>query len=351
MPIYQKLFPHAAAVNFAEQDSCIYESSWADAGPMDHDDHYARTFIFGDSHYNTHHFVEDAWHRAPKELLCAATASALVSPIVSIIDKCLAQELSGTKQLMKAIGIAGKDMVRNPRTFFGGLSFRLTFAVYFGTYATANLSELILDMQQVKDTEIRKEGKVAASGAANIGLLAWRDSIFAQTFGKGAQCDTPLRTLGFFAIRDMSTMFATFYVAPEAADYLVEKHGVEHNIAELGCALSFPAAMQVLTAPFHIHAMDYYANPSSSITSQERWAVVKKDFATVSFARGFRILPAFGLGSFGNNKFREMFIRQDWDDELLPIQRRLTSLVKRATSRGQAVHPEPMLATSGKDHS
>lgn len=318
----QMTIERAGTIAQLVEDSDIYVDAkeWVNPSPPE-EDHYARQFIFGDFHADTHHFIEQAKTRAPKEILCAASASALVSPLVSIIDKCLVQDITGTAQFMRAVTGATKEMFLTPGKFFGGLSFRLTFAVYFGTYAVANLSELALDMKKVTDDETRKTSKVAASGVANIGLLAWRDSTFARVYSKAVPHATPMRTLGLFATRDMLTMYATFYMAPVAAEHLEKNYGWETNAAELSTALAIPAAMQIATAPFHIHAMDYYAKPSVS-SSAERWAVIKKEFKTVSFARSFRILPAFGIGSFSNNKFREMFIRQE-NEELL-LSRRLT---------------------------
>lgn len=330
--------------SFYDDDTCIYERAWSHVSPMCHDEHYARMWNFADSHADTHQFHEDGWVRAPKEVACAAAASALVSPLVSVVDKCLVQKISGTSQFMKAVSSATKHMATAPGAFFGGLGFRLTFAVYFGTYAVANMSELALDVQRVTDDELRKEGKVAASGVANVGLLAWRDSVFARVYSNSPPRPTPLRSLTCFAIRDMSTMYATFYLAPRAAEILKEKHGWEGNAAELSMALAIPAFMQLVTAPFHIHAMDFYANPES-LPIRDRLNVVRKDIGTVFFARGFRILPAFGIGSFSNNKFREMFIHQSGDVELplgkkLPIQKNVISLVIPESYGG------PMLATS-----
>lgn len=284
-----------------------------------------RYWMFGDYHSDSHRFFEHASERGPKEIACAAAASLLVSPIVSIIDKCIVQDISGTAQFMKAIGAASKEMVFTPRTFFGGLSFRLTVAVYFGTYAVANLSELALDMNRIRDDEQRKRIKVAASAVANISLLAWRDSVFAREFSAATpKHSTPLRTFGLFATRDAATMYATFYVAPMAAEYLQEEYEMGRNTAELSMALGIPVIAQFLTAPLHIHAMDYYARPTA--TGAERWATIQREFNTVAFARGFRILPAFGIGSFSNNRFREYLIRHDYDPEPDP-----TTLTRRVT--------------------
>lgn len=148
-----------------DEEIYIDAKEWVNPSPPD-EDHYARQFIFSDFHADTHNFIEQAKTRGPKEIICAASASALVSPLVSIIDKCLVKDISGTSQFMRAVSGATKEIFLTPGKFFGGLSFRLTFAVYFGTYAVANLSELALDIKKVKDDETRKTSKVAASGVA-----------------------------------------------------------------------------------------------------------------------------------------------------------------------------------------
>mmetsp|Transcript_30655 Transcript_30655/g.91738 ORF Transcript_30655/g.91738 Transcript_30655/m.91738 type:complete len:354 (-) Transcript_30655:288-1349(-) len=335
---------------FEEEDECVYERHWSHSA--DHEDHQhdtVRPFLFGDAHADTHRFTESAIKRAPKEIACAAAASALVSPLVSVVDRCLVRRAG----FAQAATEATRTMVTNPRAFFGGLGFRLTFAVYFGTYAVVNLSELALDVKRCEDEKERRSGKVAATGLANVGLLVWRDSVFARAYsdsaavtgrGKPTGPKVPVRSMGLFAMRDVGTMYATFYMAPRAADYMVKEHGWDRNAAELSMALTIPAAMQAVTAPLHIHAMDFYANMHVR-TFKERFDVILRDWRTVAFARGFRILPAFGLGSFTNNKFREAFIRHEEEEEyesIVPISIQEAGLVVGGGT--------PMLATSPKSH-
>ena len=97
-----------------------------------------RWWMFGDSSSQSHHFMETAFERAPKEIMCAAAASLLVSPMVSMIDKSIVQDVSGNQTLMGALKESSKEMIFKPRQFFGGLSFRLTAIVYFGTYAVVS---------------------------------------------------------------------------------------------------------------------------------------------------------------------------------------------------------------------
>ena len=291
------------------------------------------SFLLSNASAEVHKFMESPYARVPKELGCAFTASFLVSPLVSIIDKAIVQEVVGIMPLMISMGGACQEMILKPRTFFGGLSFRLTFAVYFGTYAVANLSEAALDYKQVRQEQTRKVYKVSAASAANIGLLAWRDSVFARVFsGDNAKvpAKTPMRTIGLFAARDSATMAATFYAAPLASKYLVEHHGWEKNRADVTCSLSIPVLAQFITAPLHIHALDYFMKPTG-VTTADRWNTIRLEMGKVCFARGLRVLPAFGIGSFSNNKFRELTIKQ-WGGQMTlgeKLTRRVTILEER----------------------
>jgi hypothetical protein len=303
------------------------------------------SYTLADAKADTHQFLEGPYARVPKELGCAFTASLLVSPLVSIIDKAIVQEISCVRSLTSSMFNASKEMVLQPKTFFNGLSFRLTFAVYFGTYAVANLSEAALDYFNEEDEKTRKFYKVGCASIANVSLLAWRDSIFARAFSGGSNANkpakTPARTVGLFAVRDTVTMAATFWAAPKACDYLVDEHGWDRHKAEITTSLSIPVFAQFLTAPIHIYALDYYNRPNA--TSAERIVRIKEEMGKVCFARGLRILPAFGIGAYSNNKFREWFIRQP-DEELLlsrKITRRLTALGDRLRGKPHSDSSKP----------
>jgi hypothetical protein len=249
--------------------------------------------------------------------------------MVSVIDKTIVKEITGIGSLMRTIGTESMQMFKNPKTFMGALSFRLTVVVYFGTYAVANLSELALDEYRVAKEEKRKQIKVSFAATANIALLSWRDSIFAREFSgaSGPAKATPPRMIAMFALRDFGTMAATFYAAPRAAEYLIKEHEVNKEVAELSMALLIPVISQYVTSPLHIHAMDFYNRPVA--TSSERIRKVVQEYNKISFARALRILPAFGIGSYSNNKFRETFIRQP--DLSMYWTRRVTRIVTRAT--------------------
>ena len=247
--------------------------------------------------------------RIPTEIACALSASMLVSPIVSVLDKAMVKEISGVAPFVKEIASSASEIITKPTKFFGSLSFRLTFAVYAGTYAVANLSEALLDVGNVQEESQRKPVKVGFSSAANVGLLLWRDSIFAKTYSGAPPKPTPWRTLAGFAVRDTATCTATFYLAPKAADYLIKEHEVNEEVAKISTALLVPGVTQIITAPIHILALDIYARTDSTIG--ERMLRIQQEFRKIAFARTLRILPAFGLGSYSNTKFRHWFIKEE----------------------------------------
>jgi len=210
-----------------------------------------------------------------------------VSPLVSIIDKAMVEEITCIRTLASSMINASKEMIFQPKTFFNGLSFRLTFAVYFGTYATANLSEAALDYFDEDDEQSRKFYKVGCASVANVSLLAWRDSIFARVFSGNSvnkPARTPVRTIGLFAARDTVTMTATFWAAPKVCQYLVDDRDWDKHTAEITSSLAVPVFSQFLTAPLHIHALDFYTRPTS--TTAERFVRIKQEMPKVCFARG-----------------------------------------------------------------
>lgn len=350
-PLSSALFPASASLGpRATSPDQLYDpllsaAKCFDSGPA--------TLDYSNSTTDRRHEDDLLSNRLDKELGSAAAASLLVSPLVSIIDRCIVKEPSGVASFVRSMGRATRFMLKEPMAFVFSKSFRLTFLVYFGTFAVANCSDLALDWhlpeekisqplleqqepasKAVHDDPMRRHAKVAASAVAHIGLMGWRDSVFAREFSpqKAAKSLPPLRTLGLFALRDASKIYATFAAVPLAAAYLHRNLEVDPHAAELSMALALPVLSQVVSAPLHIHAMDVYLRPTTAPSTSppmanyyslstvaasrasgptigvaDRWATVRAEFSAVALARGLRILPALGIGSYSNNRFREIW--------------------------------------------
>eukprot|EP00808_Paulinella_micropora_P006188 g37815.t1 len=246
-----------------------------------------------------------------KEVGSAWTASVLVSPLVTIIDKSIVKDIEGLASLSRAMASAFTKMIFQPKAFFGGAPFLYTCGVYFGTYTAANCTEMMVDYFRVAETEKRKTTKVAFATAANVSLLAWRDAQFAKMFVDGPKKPAvPKISYGLFMVRDAATMMATFYGAPTMAKYLQVNHDWSKDTAELSMALSIPIVTQFATAPIHTYAFDKVSRPGA-LGFTERLTKIFEEMPKVCFARGLRILPAFGIGSYTNNKLREYFIKRN----------------------------------------
>mmetsp|Transcript_12914 Transcript_12914/g.16135 ORF Transcript_12914/g.16135 Transcript_12914/m.16135 type:complete len:280 (+) Transcript_12914:3-842(+) len=245
------------------------------------------------------------------EVSSAFTASVLVSPLVSIIDKAAVQEIVGIVSFGKAVNTACGKMLKSPFSFLSGTPFLTTVAVYFGTYSAANLSEFANDYAKTESKEIRKTTKVASATVANLSLLAWRDALFAKMYTTNKPAGpVPKLTTGCFWIRDGATMLATFYLAPYFADHVTSIFPtISHDTAYLTTALSVPVITQIFTAPLHIFAFDYYVRPMA--TYNDRYARILLELPKVCLARCGRILPAFGIGAYSNRKLRESWVSKN----------------------------------------
>ena len=268
------------------------------------------------------------------EVGTAMGASALVSPLVAIIDKAIIKQVAGVQVFIEALGEGTRRMFTQPRVFFGSAPFVLTYGVYAGTYLAANLSEAALDYVDERHGAERKVVKVGLASAANIGLLLGRDAYMARMFrdapsataapsaassagatpapypsaSKGAPFP-PFRTLWKFAARDAATMAATFHVAPMFGKWLLEAGHVETQFAaEISASLSVPIVFNIATAPLHILALDQYNRPVVEGTGRSRLEHVRRELRGVTFARCLRVIPAFGLGSFTNTSVRRYLL-------------------------------------------
>jgi hypothetical protein len=66
-----------------------------------------------------------------------------------------------------------------------------------------------------------------------------------------------------------------------------------------------PASVQLISTPMHLLGLDLYNRGAKSISWNDRWAIVKKNWAISAAARMCRIVPAFGVGGVVNAKVRK----------------------------------------------
>ncbi|KAF2662356.1 hypothetical protein K491DRAFT_584941 [Lophiostoma macrostomum CBS 122681] len=247
--------------------------------------------------------------RVGADAIAAGAAGVLVAPIITAIDKGIIENASGRSTLGDSLRASLKQMVGRPTAFFGSKPFGLIFALYFGTYLTANTIDTASSTLHNTPLPSTTAGpsKFLATSSSNLALCLYKDNRFTQMFGSpsAAARPVPLPTFALFTIRDCLTIFASFNLPAVLAPHVDARMGDQLKRYMSGASTAqfvTPAAVQLVSTPLHLLGLDLYNRPG--VLAQERAARVVRDWAKSAVARMGRIVPAFGVGGVVNAKVR-----------------------------------------------
>ncbi|KAK0672550.1 hypothetical protein QBC41DRAFT_380476 [Cercophora samala] len=247
--------------------------------------------------------------RLGADLVSAASAAVLVAPIISIIDRSIMENASGRSPLLTSLRTSLASFLTSPKAMFLSKPFGLIFALYGGTYLTANTLDTYLSASQSLAPSHVSSGpaKFFASSAANIGICIYKDQVFVRLFGPpGVARPVALPSYALFAARDCMTIFASFNVPGLLGPRIQERLGDGwRRSGPTGATMAqfaAPAAVQVLSTPVHLWGLDIYNRPG--VGGGERLRQVVKNWGVSTAARVCRIVPAFGVGGVVNSKVR-----------------------------------------------
>ncbi|KAL2193451.1 hypothetical protein P885DRAFT_72254 [Corynascus similis CBS 632.67] len=254
--------------------------------------------------------------RLGADLVSAASAAVMVAPIISIIDRSIMENASGRRPLVESLKSSFQMLLRTPHRVVFSKPFALIFALYGGTYLTANTLDTATSTARALPATHVTSGtaKFAASSAANIGICIYKDQVFVRLFGPPGVTPRPVALPSYllFAARDCLTIFASFNVPPLLGPVLSRHVGDEvqrYVSGQTMAQFAAPAAVQLVSTPIHLWGLDVYNRPG--VTSwRDRWAVVSKNWAVSTAARICRIVPAFGVGGVVNFKVRKNLMQQ-----------------------------------------
>eukprot|EP00123_Amoebidium_parasiticum_P020912 comp5854_c0_seq1/m.1718 comp5854_c0_seq1/g.1718 ORF comp5854_c0_seq1/g.1718 comp5854_c0_seq1/m.1718 type:complete len:293 (-) comp5854_c0_seq1:192-1070(-) len=232
------------------------------------------------------------------EWLSAIVAAGLVAPLVSIVDKSIIANASGTQPLMEGLKSGLLTLLKRPSYFFRQPSFLMIWGVYGGTYIVANSVESMWN----RKGQPSAFPKFVGSSSANITLSIMKDKAFARMFGKGDPRPFPKLSYGLFAFRDSITIAASFTIPPVVSARLQRDWNLSKSTGDVVAQLITPCALQVFSTPFHLIGLDLYNNPSSNFS--QRAGFLRAEYTKTMFARMGRIFPAFGIGGVANKKLR-----------------------------------------------
>ena len=139
-----------------------------------------------------------------------------------------------------------------------------------------------------------------------------------RLFGTGKPRELPLATYALFATRDAGTMLAAFTLPPLLAAALSSSSSSSSSSASVfpaklwtlspatattAAQMVSPVAMQALSSPLHILALDLYNHPEPQ-RLETRLGFMRALYPRATLARVGRILPAFSLGGVSNSLVR-----------------------------------------------
>lgn len=203
-------------------------------------------------------------------------------------------------------------LLLRPHHFLLSRPFLLIFALYSGTYLTANTLDTASSTLSNKPAHTTTSGlaKFTATSTANLSLCLYKDSQFTRLFGTVSARPIPGASYALFAARDCMTVFASFNLPPLLAPHIPLSSTLEKYISATSAAQFLaPASVQLLSTPLHLFGLDLY-NRNGGTTFADRLSKVRKDWLMSSLARMARIVPAFGVGGVVNTSVRQKLMKK-----------------------------------------
>ncbi|KAI9254036.1 hypothetical protein BY458DRAFT_541961 [Sporodiniella umbellata] len=237
------------------------------------------------------------------DVIAAVSSSTMVAPFIAIVDRSIIENLNGKRQLKEGIKYGFKSFVTKPFNFATSPQFRLVLGVYFSTYITANIVDTTCEQYSV-DPSQKSFYKFLSTSVVNIMLSVYKDRTFTQLFGNASkQTRLPKLSYVLFATRDAMTIAASFNAPIWIAEKLQQKSIInDPKTANVTSQLVSPAAIQFISTPAHLFALDLFNRPQA--TPSMRFSIIRKEYFKSALARIGRIGPAFGIGGVGNTYVR-----------------------------------------------
>lgn len=214
---------------------------------------------------------------------------------------------------MASVKASFTTLLLRPHSFLLSRPFALIFALYSGTYLTANTLDTFKSTTESHPASYRSSGasKFLATSAANLSLCLYKDSQFTRLFGAaGTARPVPTPSYLLFAARDCMTIFASFNLPQILGPGLPLSESMERYVSRASAAQFLaPAGIQFLSTPLHLYGLDLYNRSAGNVVVGERLRKVRVDWVKSSLARMCRIVPAFGIGGVVNNDLRGRVMR------------------------------------------
>merc|ERR1719273_1491992 len=241
--------------------------------------------------------------RVIADFLAGGVAGFAVTPVISAVDRALAENASGKCNLWTSFFNSFREMGSAPIKFLKSPQFAWIWLVYGGTYVGVNVTE---SMCEHTNTDPAMP-KWAASFVVNTSTCIAKDRAFAKLFGASAPDPTKSMKMSYCAWlgRDLISMGVFFTLPPIVGKQIASITGNEKN-GYYAAQIALPLLVQTITTPIHLLGYDIYNNPGN--TASQRIAFMQKDYWQNVSIRMVRMAPPWSIGTILNKELRETYL-------------------------------------------
>lgn len=235
------------------------------------------------------------------DCLSGVMAAFTLAPIVSMVDKAVVQNTSGTGTIMGSVKDSLKFMIRSPIKFVASREFLWIFFVYGSTYMAANSIDSLCKIQHQSDVIPKLVGVTGVNMFASI----LKDRAFASYYGRKVTNKVGAISIVIWLLRDVISMAGAFVLPPRMAGML-QAAGVEESLARKTSQFAMPIAFQLPVTPIHLLGFDFYNYKERKFS--ERVSHIKGVYWGSVGIRMVRMGAAYGIGGNNNYAFRDYLI-------------------------------------------
>jgi len=236
------------------------------------------------------------------DFLAGGISGFAVTPVISAVDRALAENASGKSPLWTSFFSSFREMGSAPITFLKSPQFAWIWLVYGGTYVGVNVCESVCDHT---DTDVAMP-KWLTSFVVNTSTCIAKDRAFAKLFGASAPDATKSMKMSYCAwlTRDLISMGVFFTLPPIVGKQIANFTGSEQN-GYYAAQIALPLLVQTITTPIHLLGYDFYNNPNNTVG--QRIQFMKKDYWQNVSIRMVRMAPPWSIGTILNKELRQKF--------------------------------------------
>jgi hypothetical protein len=227
------------------------------------------------------------------EISSALLSSSIISPFMLTIDMSIIRSHLKTEKGITSFLNVLNDLRSRSLPFWR--PYRIMNQVYFSTFGTANVMEYYSKRYSIES----QIPTILMTSTVNIGMMSYKDREYSHYFGIKRPI-MPWTSKVLTASGAFITVYAQFTKKQEVDKYLSTYLSPSASLFWSSILVSMSA--QLFSTPLHIIGIDIYQSPHN--TFLERLEKIKSLYTTICIGRMMRIIPAFGVGGYLNEKWK-----------------------------------------------